>query len=156
MTTSSTKTPVSFRFAPLHRHAPSRAPPIGAQLSIGLPRSNARLLAVVPPKITFTAVDAHAPALARTHRSRGLSQLAQSVWTETPFAQTLLRPQAHEQSETIHWELDRPWEFWMSLSASVVNIIVRHRNAFVPAAKRTSASDSHSGRNIGETHLAGL
>src|SRR5712692_8731176 len=92
MTTLSTKTPVSFGCAPLHRHAPSRASPIRARLSIGPPRSNALLLAVVSPRTTFTSVDAHAPVPARTRRSGGLPQVApertdrDSVRPETPVA----------------------------------------------------------------------
>jgi hypothetical protein len=97
MTTSST--PVFCRFAPLCLHGTGGAPPISGPLSIGLLRSNARLLDGLSPGITFAKVHAHVPAPARTRRSRGPSQLAPrrtGGWSSRPET-----PKADEQSETI-------------------------------------------------------
>jgi hypothetical protein len=73
MTTS--LTPVFCRFAGSVFTATGGAFPISGRLSIGLLRSNARLLAGVSHRITSTTAHAHAP-LVGTRRSRAPSDLA--------------------------------------------------------------------------------
>jgi len=64
----SSSTPPTCCPAQFHRRSMGRAPPFTGRVSIGVDRSNTRLLACASPKITFRTVQVRARAPAGTRR----------------------------------------------------------------------------------------
>jgi hypothetical protein len=85
----------------------------------------------------------------RTQYWRGTAHRQPRIRRERVFGRD-----THEQSETIRRALDRDRQFWVSLRAIRSSTSSEGRDAFAPAANRTSASDSHGGRNIGEAQVS--
>ena len=69
MVTTWPSTPLTCRPAKLPWRSMDRAPPFVGRVSIGVVRSNTRLVACVPPKFIFRTVQAHERAPAGTRRA---------------------------------------------------------------------------------------
>src|SRR5947209_17484676 len=82
-----TLTPMFCRAALFRHYATSGALQIDGDWSIGLLRSNRRLLAGVSHSISLAA--AHVSALARTRRPRGPSTCAGGVWVVVPYVEEI-------------------------------------------------------------------
>src|SRR5712691_1686232 len=147
-------TPVVCRFARLRCYAMGCAPPISAQLSIGLLRSGARLLAAGSPRITFRIVHAHSQAQAGTLRRRGQLQLAPRR-AEDPFVRCLhLASAANEQSEMVRSPGVGSPSAVLSLSLfnQIVHIVGGPKTSSPWPRSASLRGDSHGGQNIGEAH----
>ena len=145
--TTSASTPLTCRSAQLRRSM-GRAPPFTGRMSIGVVRSNTRLLAWVSVNITFRTVLARASAalgtrlgIYRCNRPRGLR------------AGFLSCPQC--LCDRWHCEIIRPRVFADCRSESpsvcnrVVNVVGRPNTSFGPR-RGCLRRDSHGDRNIGE------
>lgn len=129
-----------------------RAPPISGRLSIGLVRFDARLLAGVSTRITFTTVHAHAQVLAEIRRQRGeLQNCFQTVRVEAPIVRCLHLTAADERSEGLSLAGAGSAILRPSLCHHVVNAGGPQTSSLRPRSARLRG-DSHGGPNIGEAY----
>src|SRR5882672_821497 len=154
MTTSST--PV-WCFGPLLWSANRRAPPISGRLSIGLRWSDARLLAGVSTRITFTTVHADAKEdPAEIRRQRGQLQIAcvSHAWTfRSSGAYLSLGPMNGLKAIRL------PEAGSADLSSSLCHQVVKVGGPTTSSLRPRRArrrGDSHDGRIIGERPSANL